>query len=66
MNSLQAVMELREALALIHDFCLENSSAQVELTARLREYILRMDRRYGHIQHWQRSAAGPAQSGDPE
>lgn len=62
LRQLEIVRELREALALIHDFCLENSSAQEELMGRLRNQILGMDRRYGHLESWHRSGAGSEQS----
>ena len=57
-SNLQLVLELREALALIHDFCLEQSAMTDSLLERLNEQILKMDRRYGDIQRYNGSKQG--------
>lgn len=56
--NLELLLELREALALIHDFCLEHVAYQQALMERLAEQILKIDRRYGDIESWHRSGAG--------
>lgn len=59
LNNLQLMLEIREALALIHDFCLEQTAMSDKLLDRLNDQILKIDRRYGHIESWHRSSAGP-------
>lgn len=58
LNNLAVMLELREALALIHDFCLEQTAMSDKLLEQLNEQILKIDRRYGDIESWHRSGVG--------